>query len=63
VLDILTLNMRVFDYMVRKDKTWRIWIEMMKEIISDFIKEEFYWAFFIRQNHKKYYINSNNICF
>jgi len=40
--EILVDNRKVFDYIIKNNKTWKTWIELMKELIIDFIKENFY---------------------
>jgi len=42
ISEILSANRKVFYYIIKDDKTWKTGIELMKDLITDFIKETFY---------------------
>ncbi len=47
---ILLENRKVFDYIIKDEKTSKTWTELMKVLINDFIKETFYFYEDIKTN-------------
>jgi len=43
VYKLLSENRKVFDYIIKWDKTWKTGIELMEEEIKDFIEETFFY--------------------
>ena len=52
ILNLLIENRKVFDYTTKNNKTWKTRIELMNSLISDFIKETFYFDETIKTNNE-----------